>query len=290
VRERRATGFDHLELVTTLLQAARRANPGGGVWDAADFQWAWRRDRHPDPKASTFWLDDDGAPVAALVFTDWGDHTGCDLLDARHDSQHALDVAGARFDELLDAYAGAALEMNITVGDGALVDAAVAHGFVPTDYVEVITTMDAAAREHPTALPDGFVLSSYAQRRDRPHHMVARSGDDVAERLAECSLYRPDLDLCVIEATTGAVAAYGLFWADLVTGLGVVEPMRTEDAFQGRGLASGLLRAGLEGLVTAGCPMLKIIHAADNEPAKRAYRGAGFRPQNECRTYRRDPR
>ncbi len=45
-------------------------------------------------------------------------------------------------------------------------------------------------------------------------------------------MYRADLDLAVY-APNGDIAAYGLFWADPVTGVGLVEPMRTEDAYQG---------------------------------------------------------
>ncbi len=60
--------------------------------------------------------------------------------------------------------------------------------------------------------------------------MVGRNGGRVAELLAECSLYRPELDLAVY-APRGEVAGYGLFWADPETGVGLVEPMRTEDEF-----------------------------------------------------------
>ncbi|HEX4491357.1 MAG TPA: GNAT family N-acetyltransferase [Acidimicrobiia bacterium] len=286
MREYQATGLEHLALVTELLHAARLANPTGGDWEAADLQWSWRRDQHPDPRASTFWLDDD-RPAAAIVFTDWGDNFGCQVLDARHDSASALRIAGTRFTELLDTFASKPTEMEIRGDDRALIDAASAAGFVATDEVHVGTMMPASARAPMTALPDGFVVSSYAERADRPHHMVARSGEHVAARLGECAVYRPDLDLCIVETATDAVAAYGLFWADTVTGVGLVEPMRTEDAFQGRGLASAVLRAGLDRLAEAGCSTLKIYFVKGNEPARRAYLGAGFVPQFESRTYRR---
>lgn len=38
------------------------------------------------------------------------------------------------------------------------------------------------------------------------------------------------LDLAVYDGD-GAVTAYGLFWADPHTGVGLVEPMRTEGPF-----------------------------------------------------------
>jgi GNAT superfamily N-acetyltransferase len=287
VREHQASGLEHLALVTTLLQSARRANPHGGVWEAADLQWSWRRDQHPDPSASTFWIGDDGTAEAAVVFTDWGDHLGCDVLHVGHDSAAALAIVGGRLEAILDTRADAKVEMTIRSDDPALLAAAAALGFVVTEELEMTTTMAAGERPPVGAPPDGFVVESRATRADRPHHMIGRSGADVAERLLECSIYRPDLDLCVVETATGTVAAYGLFWADLVTGVGLVEPMRTEDAYQGRRLASTVLRAGLDRLATAGCDTLRITYQARNEPARRAYIGAGFRPWSECRTYRR---
>jgi len=290
MHEHRAGGLEHLALVTSLLQSARLANPDGGVFEAADLQWWWRRDQHADAAASTFWLDDDGRPLAAIVFTDWGDRTGCDLLDARHDSAAALELAGARFRALLDAHAGSAVEMTIRAGDDALLAAATAAGFAVTDHAEVTTTMAASARPPSTAPPDGFVVASRAERLDRPHHLIARNGEHVAARLGECSLYRADLDLCVVETATDAVAAYGVFWADPVTAVGLVEPMRTEDRFQGRGLASALLRAGVERLATSGCAQLRVTYATDNAASRRLYLGTGFRGTFECRTYRREAR
>lgn len=118
--------------------------------------------------------------------------------------------------------------------------------------------------------------------------MIPRNGAHVAERLRECSLYRPDLDLC-IEAPNGDVAAYGLFWADPVTRVGLVEPMRTEDRHQDRGLGKHLLCAGLERLTQAGCTRLKVTYLEGNEPARLLYVGAGFTPRTRSETYRRSP-
>ena len=50
--------------------------------------------------------------------------------------------------------------------------------------------------------------------------MIGRSGEHVAERLRECSLYHDDLDLAVY-APNGEMAGYGLFWADPITGVGL---------------------------------------------------------------------
>ena len=80
-----------------------------------------------------------------------------------------------------------------------------------------------------------------------PHPMRRRSGDEVETRLRQCSLYRPDLDLAV-ETGGGDTAGYALFWLDPVTEVGLLEPMRVEDAYQRRGLARSLLTEGLDRL------------------------------------------
>jgi predicted N-acetyltransferase YhbS len=76
----------------------------------------------------------------------------------------------------------------------------------------------------------------------------------------------------MVEAPGGQVAGYGLFWADPVTGVGLVEPMRTEDGHQGRGIASHVLAAGLERLAARGCQRLKVSNDLG------LYLRAGFRP------------
>jgi predicted N-acetyltransferase YhbS len=100
---------------------------------------------------------------------------------------------------------------------------------------------------------------------------VQRNGPDVAERLLRCSLYQPDLDLRV-QTRDGRIAGYGVFWADPVTSVGLVEPMRTEQPFEGRGIASHLLAAGLDLLARRGCTRLKVSNDIG------IYLRAGFRP------------
>jgi predicted N-acetyltransferase YhbS len=146
--------------------------------------------------------------------------------------------------------------------------------------------MYAADRPAVAALPSGFRLATRAGESQRPHHMIGRNGAAVAERLQQCSLYRPDLDLVVYDVDD-EVAAYGLFWADPVTRVGLVEPMRTEDRHQGRGLGRGVLTAGLERLAASGCTRLKVSYRVGNEASKRLYLGTGFSPGPPSRTYRR---
>jgi GNAT superfamily N-acetyltransferase len=97
--------------------------------------------------------------------------------------------------------------------------------------------------------------------------MIHRSGPDVETRLRQTSLYRPDLDLLVLDSRDG-VAAYGLLWFDPETVTGLVEPMRTEDDHQQRGLARHLLTVVIDLLAEAGAVRIKICFEPDN-PASR---------------------
>ena len=85
----------------------------------------------------------------------------------------------------------------------------------------------------------------------------------------------------------GEVAGYGLFWADAVIGVGLVEPMRTEERYMGMGIARHLLADGLDRMAGAGCSRLKVTHTVGNEAARRLYLGAAFRPQSLSRAYAR---
>jgi RimJ/RimL family protein N-acetyltransferase len=281
MEQRSVAGREHLALVTRLLQRIRLADPSGGVWEAADLQWWWRRDQHQDPAAATFWVDD-GEPVAAAIITDWGDIVGADVLAV--DDRLRLDVAWPLLVERLATLGDRRLEVLVRDDDEALATAVLAAGFVPGDVVGVSCWLDAGDAPGTAALPEGFALRGRDELAGNPHHMIPRNGAQVAARLAECSLYRPDLDLAVV-APDGSVAAYGLFWADPVTGVGLVEPMRTEDDFQGRGLGRCVLTAGLQRLAAAGCTRCKISYLTDNEASRRLYLGVGFRPGAADRTY-----
>ena len=117
---------------------------------------------------------------------------------------------------------------------------------------------------------------------DRPHHMIneRRNHTDPEPRFKQTSLYRADLDLVVYD-DDGNVAAYGLFWYDPMTAVGLVEPMRTEDEHQQRGLARHVLTSGVDRLAQAGATRIKICFEPDNAAAKHLYLSAGFEAHRE---------
>ena len=274
-------GFERLEATTRVLQRIRRSDAEAGIWDAFDVQWWWRRPRPSDEVALPVWSDAAG-PCAAVCFTDWGDGWQADALVA--DGAVPLpEVWGAALDAMAPIDAPS-WEVLAREDDAELLDLLTTSGFVATDEGSGTTWMDAEDRAAVSPPPDGFVITDRASSPDRPHPMAVRNGEAVEERLRQCSLYDPELDLA-IDGPDGRPAGYALFWYDATTGVGMLEPMRVEDEFQRRGLARALLTEGLDRLVGKGARRLKV--GFDGEPGRRLYEGAGFRVTSWVRSYRR---
>jgi GNAT superfamily N-acetyltransferase len=284
IDEVRASGLEYLALVTELLQRARLADAEGGLWEAADLQWWWRTPRRSDAIDHIFWIDEQG-PVAGVVLTDWGRAWGCDPILVPGVSTVTLPVIWSRALETIDALGLEAAEVLARDDDIELRGLLATAGFAADEEPSGITWMNAEDRPDVTALPEGFTLVDRGHAPTSRHPMRRRSGEDVEARLLQCSLYDPGLDLAV-EAADGAVVGYALFWFDRVTEVGLVEPMRVEDAYQRRGLARAMLTAGLERLAKRGARRLKVGYATD--VARALYVGAGFRVTSTSRPYVRE--
>ena len=283
IREVRASGLDHLALVTELLQRGRLADAERGLWEAADLQWWWRTPRRSDAIEQLFWLDEEG-PVAGVVLTDWGRAWGCDPIVVPGVSTVPLSDVWDRAVEAIDSLGREAVEVLVRDDDLELPGLLAGAGFTAGDDRSGISWMKADDRPEVAVLPEGFVLVDRARRTAGPHPMRRRSGDEVEARLQQCSLYDPALDLAV-EAADGEVTGYALFWFDRATEVGLVEPMRVEDAYHRRGLARALLTAGLERLAKRGARRLKVGFAT--EAARRLYTGAGFEVTSTSTSYSR---
>lgn len=290
--ETRLVGLAALEAVTELLQRRRRTDPTAGLFEAADFQWWWRNPRPTDDVPNLFWYDADGRPAAALMVTAWGDRIALDPIVLPGVSAAAVMARGlAHAAELgLGSDAGHDLDIGLEVDpdDAGWCDVLTTNGFVATDDHMVEAWLDLSSVRPPdvSALADGYRLATRADTTDRPHHMInaARGHTDPEPRLRQTSLYRADLDLVVVDARD-EVAAYGLFWYDPTTATGLVEPMRTEDSHQRRGLARHVLTAGVARLAAAGAQRIKICYEPDNPASGHLYRSVGFEPHRETTTY-----
>jgi ribosomal protein S18 acetylase RimI-like enzyme len=277
----RVPGLEYLALATELLQRRRLADAEAGVWEAADLQWWWRTPRRSDAIDQLFWIDDDG-PVAGVALTDWGRAWGCDPIVVPGVSTIPLPTVWARAVEAIDAVGLEAVEVLVRDDDLELLGLLAGAGFMADDDRSGTAWMNAEDRPGVVALPEGFMLVDRAQETTRPHPMQRRSGEGVGARLRQCSLYDPALDVAV-EAADGQVAGYALFWFDPVTEVGLVEPMRVENAYQRRGLARAMLSVGLDRLAMRGARRLKVSYGTD--AARRLYVGAGFRVTSTSRSY-----
>jgi GNAT superfamily N-acetyltransferase len=280
LREESASETDYLAVVTKLLHRVRLADPTAGMWEAADFQWWWRRQRASDGYGQLFWFDNHHEPVAGVTFTDQGQGRACQL-DVIVAPDHVERLFGRIWQRALARMAELApdtVEITVRDDDTMMLEALAAAGFTATGETGTTSWLNSADRPGVTPLPGGYRLLLRAETADRPHHMIGRNGPDVATRLAQCSLYDPELDL-LVQAPGGDVAAYGLFWADPVTGVGLVEPMRTEERYWRQGLARHVLTTGLDRLAARGCTRLKVSSGID------LYLGVGFTPEAPDQTY-----
>lgn len=274
-------GLARLDATSRVLQRMRLAEPEGGIWDAFDVQWWWRRPRDSDALALPVWSDDAG-PCAAVCLTAWDGSWQADALVVP--GTVSLDEV---WSSLLDAAAtveAPSWEVLARDDDARLLELLAETGFGATDEWSGTTWMAATDRPPVTPPPAGFRITDRASNPSRPHPMARRNGEAVEERLRQTTHYDPTLDLAV-DAPDGTPAGYALFWYDDLTGVGMLEPMRVEDDFQRRGLARALLTEGLERLAAHGARRLKVGY---DGPAGRAlYEGAGFRTTSTLRSYRR---
>lgn len=287
VREEQRVGLDYLASVTALLQRVRGTHPTHGSYEAAEFQWWWSIPRSTDSLGQLFWVDDLGRPEAAVTVTDFGDGSSALYEDPTlvvivmpnadpdwvtnvfkrglaHVAEHGIDT----------------VELEVDRTDEVMRDVLSGHGLTVKGDGLIECWLDAASRPTITPLPDGYRLFSRSETMQRPHHMTHPRRPDVEQRLRQTSLYRPDLDLLMLDSDDN-IAAYGLFWYDPETATGVVEPMRTQDDHQQRGLARHILTTGVDLLAQAGATRISIGFEPDNPASGHLYRSVGFEPHRQ---------
>ena len=207
VREVRATGFEALMLATELLQRARRADPQAGLWEAADVQWWWRKPRRSDDVEKLFWVDKEGPVAGVLLTSETNDAWQCDPVIVPRASGLEPDVVWRRAIEHAAKHSAKGFEVPVSDDDRTFQELARRSGFT-VSFQDSTAWMNAADRPAVRAPAEDFVLIDRTQRRDAPHPMRHRNGNSVAQRLDQCPLYDPALDLAV-ETADGVVAGQG---------------------------------------------------------------------------------
>ncbi|MBA3377657.1 MAG: GNAT family N-acetyltransferase [Chloroflexia bacterium] len=279
-------GDEYQAAVTSLLLAARGDDPMAGLWEAGDLQWWWSVDKGQGSRRDTVWLDAGGQPVACLLTSrqdtgNWAPgSTDCELLwKPRFDAavrEQVFPIASQRLAKL-ESGPDAPVSMDVDEREGELRARLEAVGFRHDPEGDIVQMWQSlAAMPDPIPLPAGLRFDDDRSRPPgQPHHLARRNGELVAQRLREQSLYRPDLDLC-IRAETGEVAAYCLGWLDAVNGVGLFEPVRTEDTWQRRGLGRALLTEGIRRFMSEGASLIKVSRMRNSEAARGLYASVGF--------------
>jgi RimJ/RimL family protein N-acetyltransferase len=280
--EQHRVGGAYLETVTTLLQRRRSAHPMKGSYEAAELQWWWTIERPTDQLAQLFWFDESGVPEAAVIVADFSDGTSA-LYEAptlvfilmpeatpewvAHVVERGLaHVAGLGIESV---------EVEADQVDDVLREVLFARGFAVKDDGLIECWLAADARREISPLDEDYRLFSRSETMHKPHHMVDPRRPTVEQRLLETSLYRSDLDLVVFDRDEN-VAGYGMFWFDPETATGVVEPMRTQDDHQQRGIARHILTSGIDRLAEAGAERISIGFEPDNPASGHLYLSVGF--------------
>lgn len=287
LREEHRVGLDYLGAETALLQRVRNAHPTKGLYQAAELQWWWSIPRPTDERPQLFWFDEFGRPEAAVTVTDFSDGTSLVyeeptlvitvMPDATPDwVAHVIERGLAHVaDSGIEA-----VELEVGRADDVIRDILYGRGFSIKGDGTVECWLDADARPEISSLHDDYRLFRRSETMQRPHHMADPRRPDIEQRLLQTSLYRSDLDLVILDRDDHQ-AAYGLFWHDPVTATGVVEPMRTQDDHQQRGLARHILTTGVALLAEAGAGRVSIGFEPDNPASGHLYRSVGFEPHNQ---------
>jgi GNAT superfamily N-acetyltransferase len=282
-------GAEYLEQITDLLVRIREEDPLGGPWDAADLQWWSRSGAYDDSRCSRFWHEPSAPPGTCALFPTVGATMVCTCLWLKSSRAIALESV---LPEVLSNVRAIARERRLSVELEALESdvqwrqllehqgfTQVAGGSVQA----VVLTSDAAALPWSDA---GLRMGDDTARADHePHPLSKRCGPDIHRKLLACSLYRPDLDLSV-RTPEGDVVAYCVCWADFKNRFALLEPMRTEAAWQRRGLGVALIAEQARRLKALGIECLKVNYATGNPAAERLYAKARFVPRFKRVAYR----
>lgn len=259
-------------------------------WHIGDLTWG--RYMHTGREAewpTALWIDGDD-----LVAWGWAELPGdlSLLVDPAH-PEVANDVLGW-FD---DVALGDSHEVTVLESESHLVDALITAGYreQPSAPFFIHHQMKLTELSVPTP-PSGFTLRPIRPDEAAPRaaaHRAAFSAFGPSRVSTQSYLnlmaawpYRCGLDW-IAESPQGQIVAYSLGWLDEVNRVGELEPVGTDPAFRGLGLARAVNVAALRALRDAGADTAVVYPRGDAAypiPA-RLYAGIGFSPGPHTVTY-----
>jgi ribosomal protein S18 acetylase RimI-like enzyme len=168
-----------------------------------------------------------------------------------------------------------------------------AHGFHREEPPRVLLVREQEEPLPPPPLPDGFTV----RHLRGPDEAAAATALLAAafnltvvteawrRRILTQAAYRPELDV-VVEAPTGALAAFCLCWRNPDGRAGQIEPMGTDPAYQRMGLGRAALVEGLRRLHEQGVRTVYVGTSTANQRSLPLYQSVGFRLHHRKVPYR----
>ncbi|HEY4607101.1 MAG TPA: GNAT family N-acetyltransferase [Acidimicrobiia bacterium] len=252
-------------------------HPGDLAW------WAY----HGDPRtedAVSYWLDGDRGFV---------------VLDANTQEIFAFCLPDQSPMPLLEWGQGQLPQARI--GDVSTEDLILeseldANGYEAAGVSGPIFTRHLTSDDIPQALPAGFTLrpvsgEEEADRRRHASHAAFGSTMGPTEhlkrylRFMRSPVYESERDLVAV-TPDGRIASFVIWWPD-ASGIGQIEPMGTDPAFQRQGVGRALMRYAFSRMKDAGMTQVRVITDDYRMDAVAFYPAVGFTRVADLRFWRR---
>lgn len=284
-----------------LLVEGRRAENGTYYVHTGDVSWWLFYHDHGNPFADqiTLWEDEAGRLLGWALFTPEECFFDLFVHPSLRGSQPAEEMHGwaeARIAERVKARGEKHIRtMWIFETDDVRRRLLEQRGFVPGDYALNYMVRSLPGSILAPRLPEGFTVRPVAGEHEAEARARASYGAFQSKwpwdryvaryrRFARSPVYERERDL-VAAAPDGRIAAFAIWWPDLVNKVGLFEPVGTHPDFQRQGLGRAVIQEGLRRMQARGLTRAIVCSEAGNPGAVAFYQTCGFATANRLLLY-----
>jgi mycothiol synthase len=247
----------YLHKVTEFMTACRQEDPLAGMWDVGDLHWWWRDDEYADPTMQMFWEDRQGTIGGVVLLSQAYRSVDYEILPRLGQGPIAQAIVGwglHRLRAMAEATPSPSLyTVFIRHDHQTFQQMAQRLGCQVTGEALVQTVLDLRAGLPAMPIPEGYQVRSLRQgelAEGKPP--VLHISAAMYRRIRNTPLYRENMHFVVVAPDT-RIAAECICWIDPINGIGVFEPVRTQEGFQRRGLARAMMGESLPLSEQYGC-------------------------------------
>jgi len=157
------------------------------------------------------------------------------------------------------------------------------RGFEKTEKTRFHGICNLAEIESPKALPKGYRMRASRIEdlsRRAELYSLATGGVSTTEKQYESMMngpaYNDALDM-VVETETGEIIAYCTFWNDVVSKIGILEPLACVSEHRRKGITKALLLYGMNELKSRGTGYMYVGTGGKNAASQALYKSVGFK-------------